>query len=445
MPEFKYQGVSLAGKPFQGIVYAPSLKLARHKIDTLTRSQGVSVRTVEKRIPFSYKIKQDGSRKIVRGETLAFNEGEVRSSLERMGYKVQSIRRIYLYWRPSVPENEVVIFIRLCADLLHEKFPYDQILTMVGNDVDNKTLRETIFEINKDLRMGKEGHQVYLKHEKTFGRFTAQMLSIASTSGNMAEVYDNTAKFLDRSAEFKRNVRSVLFMPLIVFFASVCAAVFYVAYIFPQIADLLLKYDIEIPPMTAATLAVSDFLNDNYIAMFAILFVPVTAGWFYFRTAKGRVTWARSVTKIPVIGKLIYRGSVEVFARVFHTLYSGSGENVEAIKIAAESCGNAFIEQRIKERVIPSMLRDGKSLSATLSAANVFPPNAVQTLKSGEESGSLRDSILRLANFYEKDAKHKMQRVVDIISLIITIFVSLLIVGITILSTEIGFVSPPAN
>ena len=90
------------------------------------------------------------------------------------------------------------------------------------------------------------------------------------------------------------------------------------------------------------------------------------------------------------------------------------------------------------------MLREGRSFTEALEAARVFPKNAIYTLRSGEESGTLRDAAARLANFYEKETSHKMARIIDLINLVITIFVSLLIVGITLLSTEIGFISTPA-
>ncbi|MFQ5633513.1 MAG: type II secretion system F family protein, partial [bacterium] len=268
----------------------------------------------------------------------------------------------------------------------------------------------------------------------------------ASTSGNMAEIYDSTAKFLDRSVDLKKNIRSVLFMPTIVFLSTVAALVFYVAYIFPQIAGLFLKYDIAVPPMTAATLAISDILLNNLGWMIPVTLLPFAALIFFlFNTLKGKILMDRFTIRIPIIGKLLYRNSIEVFARVFHTLYSSAGENVEAIKVAAEACRNSYLEKQIKEKVIPSMLREGKSFSESLESARVFPKNAIYTLKSGEESGTLRDATLRLANFYEKETTHKITRVVDLINLVITLIVSLLIVGITLLSTEIGFISTPPS
>ncbi|MDL1879344.1 type II secretion system F family protein, partial [Cytophagia bacterium CHB2] len=283
---------------------------------------------------------------------------------------------------------------------------------------------------------------VFLKHADVLGKFTVYMLSIASTSGNMAEIYENTAKFLERSSEFKKAIRSTLFMPAFVVLAAIGALVFYVMYIFPKIAGMLLKYNIAVPPMTAATMQVSEFFQNNIIWVMLAFLSPIIGTVAYFRSEKGRVVWHRILISIPVIGKLIYKTSLEVFARVFHALYSGSGENIEVIKISSEACGNRYIEKQIKDIVIPSMLRDGRGLSDSMELSAVFPKNVIYTLRSGEESGTLREAMLRLANFYEKETSHKMGRVVDVINLIVSIFISVLIVGITLISSEVGFVSP---
>ena len=443
MAEFRYQGVTLNGRPLQGTLLAPNRMEAKRKVAEMVAEHKVRVQALHKKVPFAYKVRKPGSKKVMRGEITAFTDKEVRDSLARMGYQIVEIRRNFFNLKLGVPQKEVVVFIRLCSDLLREQFPYDEILSMLANDMENARLRETVMEIHKDLKMGKEGNQVFLKHADVLGKFTVHMLSIASTSGNMADIYENTAKFLERSAEFKKSIRSTLFMPAIVFLAAIGATVFYVAYIFPKVAGLLYKYKIEVPPITAATMTTSAFLQNNILWLGLAIFAPLIGLIVYFRTEKGRVVWHRFIISIPVVGKLIYKTSIEVFARVFHALYSGSGENIEVIKIASEACRNTYIEKKIKEEVIPSMLREGKGLSDSMEGSGVFPKNGIYTLRSGEESGTLREAMLRLANFYEKETTHKMAHVVDLINLLVSVFVSMMIVGITLLSSEVGFVSPP--
>lgn len=443
MAEFRYQGVTTAGRPVQGTIVASNRFDARQKINSLAKEYGVRIQALQKRVAFFYRVRK-GNQAVQKGEVYAYSQQEVRESLLRMGFQILEVRRQLFQINLPVPVKEVVVFIRLCADLLKEQFPFDEILTMLANDMENRRLKDTVLEIHKDLKMGKEGKQVFLRHADVLGRFTVHMLSIASTSGNMGEIYQNTAKFLERSEEFKKNIRSTLFMPAVVLVAAIGAMIFYVAYIFPKIAGMLLKYKIDVPPMTAATLKMSAFFQDTYGWLIFAMAAPIAGFVYYIRTDGGRVQWHRFMISLPVVGALIYKTSIEVFCRVFHALYSGSGENIEVIKIAAEACRNAFVEKKIKEFVIPIMLREGKGFTEALEASGIFPKNVIYSLRTGEESGTLREAMLRLANFYEKETTHKMTRVVDLINLVISVLISLLIVGITLLSSEVGFVSPPS-
>jgi type IV pilus assembly protein PilC len=82
---------------------------------------------------------------------------------------------------------------------------YGEILTLLINDTQNKALKETLKEINNDLKKGADSEVTFLKYQSVFGKFTAYMLGLASKSGNMAEIYKATAKFLEEG----RNLRKV--------------------------------------------------------------------------------------------------------------------------------------------------------------------------------------------------------------------------------------------
>ncbi|NIV97476.1 type II secretion system F family protein, partial [candidate division KSB1 bacterium] len=212
MPEYRYIGVNVSGKPIQGVVFSPDNKTVKSRLKSVVKSKGVRIDAIQKKTFFYYKV-QRGREEPIKGEQKAFAREEVHKALTKMGYRVIYVRKKWLNIKFKVPTRDVVMFIRLCADLLREKFPYEEILTLVGNDTDNTRLREAIDDIQKDLKAGQEGHAVYGKHVDVFGKFTAHMLAVASTSGNMAAIYESTAKFLEREEEFKSNLRSVLLMP----------------------------------------------------------------------------------------------------------------------------------------------------------------------------------------------------------------------------------------
>lgn len=444
MPEFRYIGLSLAGKPVQGIVWAENRWDVRKKLEEIIKEHRINVNKIEKKSTFIYKVRKGNDVPIV-GEQRAFSRAEVQRALLNMGYQIISIKRKWIDFRTKVPTQDIVIFVRLCADLLKEKFPYDEILQNLANDTTNRTLRDTIREIHKDLKLGKEGFQVYGKHSRVLGKFTAHMLAIASTSGNMEQVYESTAKYLTRDADFKKSIRSALFMPVIVLLAVVATFLFYIMYIFPQMTGMITKYNIEIPPITKACIGISSFLQHNFLWLMLAVAIPAVLLFRYAQTPKGKVLFHRMIISLPVIGSLLHKSSIEIFARVFHALYSGSGENINVIKTAASACRNAYIEQKINDEVIPSMLREGRSFTECLEKTGVFPANAIHRFRSGEESGTLRKSALQLADYYEKETTHRMTRVVDFVNLGISLIVTILILVLTLISSEIGLVSPSST
>ena len=197
------------------------------------------------------------------------------------------------------PTKDIVLFTRISADLLRERLPYDEILQLLANDTENKTLADTIREIHQDLKDGKDGKAVFGKHTDVLGRFTTYMLSVASSSGNMAEVYESTAKFLERDEEFKKSLKSALIMPAVIVFALLAAVAYYVGYIFPATAEMFLKFGVELPPMTAATLEFSKFLTGNAIWLFPACIAPmVLLVAFFTRTQKGRLIRDRYIIRL---------------------------------------------------------------------------------------------------------------------------------------------------
>lgn len=442
MPEYRYTGVNINGKPIQGVVFSPDTKTVKMKLKKVVRTKGVRIESIEKKRVYVYKVAK-GTEKPIFGEQKAFTSEELKNALVKMGYKVHYVRKKLFDFKFKVPSKDLVLFIRICSDLLKEQFSYDEILTLVRSDTENRRLRDTLSDIQKDLKGGMEGEAVYARHEDVFGRFTAHMLAVASTSGNMAAIYESTAKFLEREQEFKSSLRSVLVMPIVVLIAMVATVVFYVVYIFPKMTAMLVKHNIEIPPMTQATINLSQFLQDYWAILLAAIVIPVLLFIQWARTDKGRYVIDRALLSVPVLGPILRKTSIEIFARVFHALYSSSGENVTAIRIAAESCRNRFIEKQINTVVVPRMLREGKSFVECLSRTNCFTLTAVRRLRAGEESGTLRENALQLARYYEKENKQRMASLVDLVNILISVIVTLLIIALTLVSSEVGFVSPP--
>ena len=371
MIEFRFSAEKVSGQIINGSLSAASSSEGKKKIHRLAEKNQLKIKNIEKKSTFLYRVRK-GTDKPIKGEQKAYSKKEVEEALSRMGYEVLSVNKSLFEFNAKPPNGDIVTFVKISSELLEQKLAYGEILTLLINDTQNKTLKNTLKEINNDLKKGADSEATFLKYQSVFGKFTAYMLGLASKSGNMAEIYKATAKFLERRQEFKKNMRSALITPAVTIFVLFLAVLFYVGYIFPETAKLFVKFGIDLPPMTAFTLKISDFLMGNIYLVMAVMIIPPIVFWRYSKTKKGAYFVDKTILKLPMVGSLIHKTVIEVFSRVFYTLYSGSAESIEPIRIAAEATGNTYFEDRIKTVAIPLMIKKGTGVTEAFEASRCF-------------------------------------------------------------------------
>jgi type IV pilus assembly protein PilC len=439
--EFRYIGLSLQDKRVTGYVEAKSRGEAKRKAESISRLHKFRLTAVQGKSNYLYKVRnKDGM--WLRGEQEAFSKDDVDMALRRMGFDFVSVQKVAVDIRFKPPYGEVITFIRMSADMLREKIPFDEILTLLESDMTNRALKRSLKEILVDLKSGKDGEEAFSRQVNSLGKFPCRMLGVASKSGNMAEVYENTAKFLERDYEFRKSIRSALLQPSITLLVLFGAVVFYIGYIFPKTAELFSDVGAILPPMTKASLDLGHYVQNNIaLIIMAMLFPPLVL-WRLARTEKGQILAGRYFIRLPIIGFLLHKSSIEIFCRVFNSLYSGSGENIEVIRTSAEACRNKYMEKRIKEISIPMMVRDGRGFVESLKAAGVFTDNAINRLNAGAESGTLKKVTAQIANFYERETTYRMKTIVDSIQVVIAFIIMIIMTMLTIISSETAVVQP---
>jgi len=441
MVEFKFTAQKVNGQTISGSLSANTVTEGKKRIYRLAEKNQLKINAIEKKATFVYKARK-GKEKPVRGEQKAYTKKEVEDALSKLGFEVLSINKKLFDFQSKPPQTELVTYVKISAELLEQKLPYGEILTLLINDTENKTLKETLKEINNDLKKGADSEATFLKYQNVFGKFTAYMLGLASKSGNMTEIYRATAKFLERKQEFRKNLRSALITPAVTLFVLFLAVLFYVGYIFPETAKLFVKFGVDLPPMTAFTLAMSDFLIENSILVAALTVIPPLVLWRFAVTKKGGYIIDKYIIKIPVLGTLIHKTLIEVYCRVFYTLYSGSAESIEPIRIAAEATGNRYFEERIKNIAIPLMIKRGIGVTDAFIASGVFTETAISRLHSGEETGTLKNTSLQLANYYESETVYKLKNFIEFIQISIAMVIMVVMIALTLVSAETATVRP---
>jgi len=442
--EFRFSGLGQAGQPVQGTVFAPNRRTAQKKVASLAEKHSFRPQDLLQRQLYRYKVRHPNG-KVVLGEQKAFSADEIEGALRKMGLEVLKVNKKLFNFQRKPPQMDMIMFVRLSANLLKEKLPFDEVLNLLVNDVSSRSLKQVIRDLNGDLKSGMEAQQAFMKHQHMLGKFTAYMLGIASRSGNMSEIYEATARFLERQNEFKKSVKSAMVTPAITLFVLLLAFVWYIWYIFPQTAGLFDGFGIKLPPLTQRTLDFSHWLDANYPWVTALIVIAISSLVYAVNTTKGKFILDKYLIRIPLIGSLLHKLNIEIFCRVFAVLYSGSGDNISVIKIAAEACGNTYIEHRIKTVTIPMMVAQGADLIRAMEASGVFTSMALARFRSGAETGNVRNSALQMADYYENETTLKLRSTVEMIQTGVAMVITVAILFLTVISSEIAMVQPSSN
>ncbi len=110
--------------------------------------------------------------------------------------------------------------------------------------------------------------------------------------------------------------------------------------------------------------------------------------------------------------------------------------------MAAEACGNKYMEARIKAIAIPLMIQKGAGITEAFEATGVFTKTAISRFHSGAETGTVKTTALQLAEYYEKETTYKMKNVIEFIQLWISMIIMIVLTALTIVSSETATIRP---
>ncbi|MCK9558073.1 MAG: type II secretion system F family protein [Candidatus Cloacimonetes bacterium] len=440
--EYRFKGLNPEGKLVQGTFTADSGKAAKEQLAKVSLRYNLKIQAFDKKRDWLYNVSLPGKKKF-NGRQSAYSKEEVASALTKMGYSKFKISPV-LFDIPSKPSMpDIMMFIKLSATMLRDKMSFGKILEMLAEEQPNRGFREALQQIESQLKSGAEGREVFSRYQHIFGKFPSYMLGLATRSGNMAEVFDATAKFIERDMEIKKNVKSAIISPFFALAATIGATVYYIVDIFPSTAQMFLKYDMPLPTLTKKTLEISDWLGVYWWLLLMAILIPAVIIWRWWSTPKGKIWRDKRIVKLPLVGHLIHKSSIEIYFRVFGTIYGGAGDNIETIKTSAEACRNAWMEDRVKKITIPLMLKDGLGFVEAMTAAEVFTKTTLTRLRTGQETGTLRQSAQQIATFYEAETTYKMNNLIEYIQTLVGLVIAIAITFLTVVSAEIATISPP--
>ena len=157
----------------------------------------------------------------------------------------------------------------------------------------------------------------------------------------------------------------------------------------------------------------SDWLIANGMTLLlvlpaAALVIVLLFGAGGLQRALGRIS-----LHLPFIGKLMKKGAVVQFCRVFGTLLAAGVSLPDSLKLMRPSLNNRDMEAVVAR--MEQALRQGEDFLAPLEASRFFPKLLARMLHVGNETGNLTPSVLQVTTILEEELDRSVDRTLTLL------------------------------
>lgn len=338
----------------------------------------------------------------------------------------------------SVNLRALAVFSRQFATLIASGMPMLRSLYTLEQQTEDDMLREAIVAVRENVEAGSSIAQAMESQPGVFDPLYRSVVKAGEDSGRLEEALDRVATQLERLDALKRQVRSAMMYPAVVFGLALVVMIVVVAVIVPvfvgifdQMAADNPNVDTSLPVMTQMTVAVSNLVTHQWY----ILLGAVVGGAYGFlrwkKTDRGRIQWDRFKLRIPRIGDVVQKVALARWSRTFGGMISSGVPILQAIDISGGTAGNAVVNEAMRD--VYASVKRGGTIAGPMSGHEIFPPMVEHMVSVGEESGQLETMLGKIADFYEAEVDAKIKALTSLIEPLMIIVVGS-VVGFIVIS-----------
>ncbi|MGH8634734.1 MAG: type II secretion system F family protein [Burkholderiales bacterium] len=303
--------------------------------------------------------------------------------------------------------TDVLLFSRQMNTLLKAGVPIMSALRGLEGSGENQALVRVMRELREGLEGGNELSTCLLRRPKVFDPFYVAMVRVGEFTGTLQEVFLRLFHHLEFEKLMREQVRSAIRYPMFVIITMAVAVMVINVFVIPTFAKVYAGFKAELPAITKALIAFSNFTVAYWPVLLGVLIVLAFGFRYYINTQRGRLVWDEFKLRIPIAGPIVLNATLARFARSFALAIRSGVPAVQALTIVAGTVDNAHMGRKIE--AMREGVERGESLRRTAAAAGIFTPMVLQMLAVGEESGEVDEMMHQIAELYQSDVEYTLK------------------------------------
>ncbi|HUQ30161.1 MAG TPA: type II secretion system F family protein [Candidatus Paceibacterota bacterium] len=328
--------------------------------------------------------------------------------------------------------KEQLYFIENLSMLAASGMPIRSAIDSIEADLKTRGMRHVVQNVRDDVE---EGFPLWraLSYTGLFRDHIISLVRVGEESGRLSENLKLVAETLEKDRLFKSKIRSALMYPVFVLGLTLFIGVGIAWFILPRLAEVFASLKLKLPLITKILIASGVFLaHYGNIAIPAFLATIALVIYFLFYFRRTRFIGQSMLFHMPGVHTLIQQVEISRFSYLLGTLLGAGIPITHALDSVARS--TTFPQYYALYIYLRGSIGDGdsfhKSFLAYSKTKNLIPSPIQQLIVSGEQSGNLSTTLLRISLSYEAKLEQTMKDMSVILEPILLVIVWLGVVGV---------------
>lgn len=327
--------------------------------------------------------------------------------------------------RKRVSRRQLTRLYSQLADLLRSGVPMLRSLETLERQYQTGPLAPILAEVRQVVADGEGLAEALARHPAVFPELAVSMIRAGQEGGFLEDVLKRIAQFTQRQEDLRAKVLGAMAYPVFLigigFFVLCGLMIFFVPRFEPIFARLTETGNL--PTVTVVVLGVSHVLGQFgvFVLLAAVAASMLARRWL--RTERGRRLFDTLRLRLPIIGSVQRNLAVVRFSRILGTLLANGISILKALRVAKDSTGNLVLSQAIAEAA--ENVSSGDLLTKPLRACGLFPADVIEMIAVAEESNTLEEVLLEIADTTEAFATRQMDLAVRLLEPMLLLMMAL--------------------
>ena len=327
-----------------------------------------------------------------------------------------------------VKKKDITIFCKQFHSILNAGVTLIDGLHMVTDQTENKALKKSLSNVTTSVEKGDSLANAMKAEGKVFPEILIHMVAAGEVTGNLEVSFERICKQFDKDMKLVSMVRSAMIYPIVVLVVAVAVVIILLKTVIPNFQDAFDSMGAELPALTKAVVAASQFVTNNFLALIGGIILFIALILYLKSTETGKMCTSKLVLKIPMFRNFSVKNAAAKFSVTMSTLIMSGVSIVDSLDIVADVISNRVIRKAIKN--CKSEVMEGIPMSEPLEASGVFPPMVTHMIKIGEETGTTESMLDKVAEYYKAEVEEATKNLTTIMEPMVIILLAVLVGGI---------------